>query len=205
MSFIKGAIFAYIFMISTTWSGVSVAADSVFSQAVAVYHEVVGKDDSDATEKAVNLFNQVLEKTPKEYRALIYMGSLTARQAKLSWMPWSKLKLVNSGIDMMDKGIDAVSAQTTDPHILIEAHMVRGITSARIPKMFKRYAVATSDFKFIREHPSFAHIGTVNQATVMAFSAVLLHREGAEAEAAKFLDSARGIDKATAEKIWMER
>lgn len=202
---LKKAIFTYAIMTSIALFANSYAADSRFDQAVVAYQRVIAADDSDAIEKAITQFDEVLAENPKEYRSLIYKGSLTARSAKSSWMPWKKLKLANTGIDMMDKGIDALKTNTTDAHLLIEGHMVRGITSARMPKMFKRYAIAGSDFKFIREHAAFSKMGLVNQATVMAFSAVLAHRAEAEGDAVKFLDAARKLDSGTAEKIWAER
>ncbi len=181
------------------------AAQSEFDKAVANYRQVVDKGDYDATEEAIKMFQSVLSKDPAEYRAMVYSGSLTTRLAKLAWAPWNKLKHVNGGIDMMDKGVEAVDKSNKDPQVVIESHMIRGITSARIPKQFKREAVAVADFKLIRNHPAFDKTNNESRVRVLAYSAVLSHRQEDAAGAAKFLSMARSINPEAAEQIWAER
>ena len=197
--------FAILLLVLSMISSNAIASPTDFGRAVETYYQVLDKEDFDATEGAIRSFKSILEKNPGEYRANVYVGSLTTQLAKLAWAPWNKLKYVHEGIDLMDKGVEAVDKGTKDPQIVIESHMIRGITSSRIPKTFKRGPVAAADFKLIREHEAFSKIGAENQATALAFSAVLAHRQGDEKAAAAFLASARAANATVSSKIWSER
>lgn len=198
-------VLACLLLAFSLTTGAAAASESDFDRAVANYLKVIRKNDFDATEEAIKAFKEVLEKNPAEHRANVYMGSLTAQLAKLAWIPWNKLRYVHRGIELMDKGVEAVDKSIKDPQVVIDSHMIRGITSARIPSAFKRGTVAAADFRLIREHPEFGRIGAVNQATVYAFSAVLAHRRDDEKAAAVFLASARSANAEVANRIWSER
>jgi len=185
------------------------AAQATLTDAVARYRQVITQNDAQATQAAIQMFRAVLDAAPGEHRATVYIGSLTASQAKQVWLPWKKLRYVNDGIDLMDKGVEALDelnkGNGENARALLEAHMVRAITSARLPKRFKRETVAAADFKLIREHPAFARMDMEDKAAVWAFSAVLQHRQGNASAAADFFAKARGESLAVAEKIWAEK
>lgn len=203
MSFARQSLI--LLAVSISLQGVGMAQGANMQTAVTAYNNAISGDNTNAIEAAIKMFDDILTSNPEEHLALIYKGSLTAKLAKVSWMPWNKLRFVNQGIDLMDKGVEALQAKKADARTEIVARMVRGITSARIPSAFKRGKTASADFQFIRQHPSFASMESAHRATALAYSAVLLWREGNEPEAQKYLAQARTIDRSIADGIWNEK
>jgi len=90
----------------------SVAAQATLTDAVARYRQVIVQNNAQATQAAIQMFRAVLEAAPEEHRATVYIGSLSTSQAKHVWLPWKKLRYVNDGIDLMDKGVEALDCWT---------------------------------------------------------------------------------------------
>jgi len=180
-------------------------AISHYSEAVSLFHKAIKNYDSSSIEQAIKLFDAIIDSNPGDARALIYKGSLLSALAKTSWMPWNKLAYLNNGVDLMDKGMDMLLANKTDPHIEIEMRMVRGITSAKIPNVFKRGNVAATDFKMIRENTNFHKMSLDDKSTVLSYSAVLAHRVGENNKAEQFLKEAQALNLNIADAIWREK
>ncbi|MDH4275808.1 MAG: hypothetical protein OEW08_12295, partial [Gammaproteobacteria bacterium] len=83
-----------------------------------------------------------------------------------------------------------------------EVRMVRGTTSARIPKVFGRGSTARADFKAIINHPLFSSISPANQASAYAWLAVLTARENDTSNSQAYLQKARLANADTANTIW---
>lgn len=167
------------------------------------YSQAQAKGDSDTIEKALDLATQYAEKYPRDGRAMTYQGSLATMKARESVLPWRKLGSLNQGVDLMDEGVSAVlkDRESVGSRVEIEVRMVRGITSARIPKLFGRGSVARSDFLSVIANPHFNGLNNVNKATVYVWLAVLAHRQNDGSGFNDWLSKARSADAATAISI----
>lgn len=167
----------------------------------AAYQVARNHATTEDVDKALDLADGFLVDHPQDGRALTYRGSLSALRARLSWMPWKKLGMLNDGISQMDEGVSLVSKAAAGTAQEIEVRMVRGTTSANIPGAFGRGGVAYSDFKAVVNHPRFGDISIENRAAAMAWLAALSRRQGQEAEGERLQKEAEAIDQAIALKI----
>lgn len=168
----------------------------------AAYAQARDHTEAEVVDQALALADTYLQRNPKDGRALTYRGSLAAMRARVSWMPWKKLGMLHEGINQMDDGLTLVTRAGAPGEVEIDARMVRGITSARIPATFGRGGVATSDFKAIVKHPHFASISAEHRATALAWLAVMNKRQGQQAEADRLRSEAEAVDAAAARKVW---
>lgn len=175
-----------------------------WEQVQAAYATARERGDSDAIDAALALADAFTEAHPLDGVALTYRGSLGAMRAKSAWLPWKKLSLLNEGMRQMDEGIVMATRSAAGTSQEIDARMVRGITSARIPRTFGRGGVALGDFRFIVNSPQFPRMQPQHQATALAWLAVMLKRSGNEMESQPLQQRAQGIDAATAQSIARE-
>lgn len=165
------------------------------------YEQARERSDASSIDKALDLADEFIKVNPQDGRALTYRGSLASMRARESWMPWKKLSMLHEGIAQMDEGIDLLTAKAKGSSEEIEARMVRGITSARIPQAFGRGSVAVGDFRFIEQSPIFGKMKPQDQATTLAWLSALVSRQGKEQESASLFGRASAIDATIAEKI----
>lgn len=173
-----------------------------FQAAITSYNSAISQGSSGDIKDSIAHFDRILAKDPDNPRATTYKGSLLARLAKVSWMPWNKLSYLNEGIDLMDQGVDRALQSHADPRTVIELRMVRGITSTKIPSVFKRGATAMGDFNAIRTLPSFRAMAPNHQAIVLTYTAILEQRYGRESSSQSFLAQAKKVDDKVATTIW---
>lgn len=99
-------------------------------------------ENADSIETALSLFKEIGEDDRLAGLTLTYRGALTALKGKFAWLPNTKYRLVNEGLDMMDQGV----AQSTGN---IEARFIRGTTCYYLPFFFNRKETAQEDFRII--------------------------------------------------------
>lgn len=194
-----GAAIVGIPLVATTPS--AAATSPTWENVRSAYQIARSEVTADEVDKALAIADGFLAEHPRDGRALTYRGSLSALRARLSWMPWKKLGMLNDGISQMDEGVTLVSKAAAGTAQEIEVRMVRGTTSANIPGAFGRGGVAYSDFKAVVNHPRFGDISTENRAAAMAWLAALSRRQGQEAEGERLQKEAEAIDQAIALKI----
>jgi hypothetical protein len=175
-----------------------------WSAVTAAYSNAHAKGDSQAIEDALDLATKYVEKHPGDGRGLTYRGSLAAMKARESYLPWRKLSSLNQGVDWMDEGVSAVlnNKELAGTRTEIEVRMVRGTTSARIPKLFGRGSVARADFLAVVSNPHFNAVSNINKASVYAWLAVLSNRQNDSPGTNDWLNKARAADATTANSIW---
>ena len=194
-----------LIMSTTFFVSFAGAADTPQWTAVAAaYSSAQTKGDSGAIEDALDLATKYVEQHPGDGRAMTYRGSLAAMKARESYLPWRKLGSLNQGVDWMDEGVGAIVASkaSAGTGLEIEVRMVRGITSARIPKMFGRGSVARADFLAVIANPHFSAVNPNHKASAYAWLAVLSNRQNDDAGTKEWLSKARAADTAVANAIW---
>lgn len=152
-------------------------------------------------DRALALADDYLTARPEDGRALTYRGSLAALRARLSWLPWKKLSLLNKGIGQMEEGVARVRHAAGGTPLEMEVRLVRATTSASIPAAFGRAGVALSDFKAVVGHPQFSFLPPEHRATALAWLAALCRRRGEASEAEGLQRDAEAIDLAIADRV----
>ncbi len=179
-------------------------AAPTWEQVHAAYGIARERGDAASIDAALEMADAFTAAHPQDGVALTYRGSLAAMSARVAWLPWKKLSLLNEGIRQMDEGIAMASRTVPGTPQEIDARMVHGITSARIPRTFGRGGAALGDFRFIVNSPQFPRLQPQHQATALSWLAVMLKRSGNEAESQSILQRALAIDAAIARAISQE-
>jgi len=152
-------------------------------------------------DRALDLADAYLSTHPQDGLGWTYRGSLAALRARISWLPWKKLGLLNEGIRQMDEGVEIVRKSHPGSFVELVARMVRGITSANIPGTFGRGGVAFSDFQAVVRHTHFTTLSAVHRATVLAWLAVMYQRQGQGGEANRLQREAEALDPVVARQV----
>lgn len=184
--------------------GAQPAGSPEWQRVQGAYAQARDRGESEAIDAALKLADGFVAAHPGDGRALTYRGSLAAMRAKVSLMPWTKLAMLHEGIQQMDDGVDRVlrDKALAGGEIELDVRMVRGITSARIPRAFGRGSVAVADFRSVAASSHFDQMLPAHRATALAWLAVLAKRQGDEKAGGDYLARARGFDAVTASSIW---
>ena len=113
-------------------------------------YDLAMTSDIETLSRAVKTLDAVLARDPSNPEATIYKGSLIAKIADLEFWFWDKLAHANQGIALMAEGMskldgDAGESVTEDRKLVM--YMVRGITLAYMPAMFRQSTVATRELE----------------------------------------------------------
>jgi hypothetical protein len=151
-----------------------------------------------APEAALAVVEAYLRTHPHDAPALAYKGSLKTMQARDAAIPWKKMRLLGEGFELLDRAYARSGGDR------LEILMVGGITNASVPKTFGRRGLAERDLRQAIASPGFLRLPDAGKVTVYAWLAVALS-ERDSAESRRYLDLARALDGAAAERIWSRR
>lgn len=131
-----------------------------------LYHDEVAKEENgDYTDRAEELFKEVLTEDKTNAMALAYYGSLMTLMGRDAFLPWNKMKYVEQGCDKMDKAI------TIQPDN-ITIRMTRAMNNVNLPDFFNRIGYILEDFKYLRENQAFSSFDTSMQTEIFFYSGV---------------------------------
>lgn len=100
-------------------------------------------EDKKQIEPAIEMFQRIAQREPKYAgRAQVYIGALVTLKGKHAFLPHTKLKWANRGLEIMDTGLE----KNPDD---IEALFIHGATCYHLPFFFRRGDDAQRDFKKI--------------------------------------------------------
>ena len=125
------------------------ADSSKWGELVQTYYQVT-KGEGDA-EKTLELFNTWQKEHPDHVLVAVYLGALHCLKARDAWAPWTKMSLVNKGVDLMDKAVENVAKKA--PQDLIRARIERAFVDAELPDMFGRKDVALENLEMVVSSP----------------------------------------------------
>lgn len=185
-------------------SAAPAAAGTEWTAVHSAYTQARDRGETGAIDQALELADAYVKAHPADGRALTYRGSLAAMRARASLLPWRKLSYLHEGIQQMDDGVERVvrDGKLAGGDVEIDVRMVRGITSARIPRAFGRGGTAVADFRAITSLPRFDQLQPEHRASALAWLAVLAQRQGDEKASTDLLNRARASDARTAQTIW---
>lgn len=134
-------------------------------QLATIYHDmVIEEENDDATERAEELFESILQKKRDHVEALVYYGSLLTLKGRDAFLPWNKLSYVEEGCDEMDKAVQLAPQNVT-------LRITRALNNINLPGFFNRQTYYLEDFEFIRNHPAFVSFPPDLQQRILFSSA----------------------------------
>jgi tetratricopeptide (TPR) repeat protein len=150
---------------------------------------------------AVDYLDEILRDDPQNPEALIYKGSILAKIASVDFWFWNKLARANEGIDLMSLGMKLLEDEQGVPeNQKLIMYIIRGITCASIPGVFKQRDIAIWELVRAKDHPYFPFVDAQTQAKVLVSLSNMYKSKGDKESAAQLLREAAAIDAPTAEK-----
>lgn len=106
------------------------------------WHNICLEGDTKKIGQHIELFENVLKKSPKDDLARAYLGSAYALKAKHSFFPPTKLSSLKKGKSLLEA---AVKNSPSNPRV----RMVRAIAYHKVPKRFGTHPTSISDFEML--------------------------------------------------------
>lgn len=116
-----------------------------------------------ATALAQRIFAQLLATDSDNPLYLAYYGSTFTLQGRDSFSPWTKLRLINQGVGILDRALALLNAGRASADALagtarLEARLVSIATLVALPdSLFHRLAVARREYRQAASDPEFAN------------------------------------------------
>jgi hypothetical protein len=117
----------------------------------------------DATALAQRILAQLLATDSDNPLYLAYYGSTFTLQGRDSFAPWTKLRLINQGVGILDRALNLLNAGHARADALtgtasLEARLVSIATLVALPdSLFHRLAVARREYRQAVSDPEFAN------------------------------------------------
>jgi len=89
------------------------ADESAFAQARSVFMQALQERDG-ALEQATARFKSLVRNEPGNPVYLAYLGACTALHAREAWMPWSKMRYGEAGVEMIDRALGAAEKRNRE-------------------------------------------------------------------------------------------
>jgi len=135
--------------------------ESAFVEAVQLVQRA-SAGDAKAVDGAVAAFEALSRIDPANPLYAAYLGSAIGMKARAAWMPWSKMKYAEQGLDHIDRALQALRPEherqlVRGTPIGIEARMVAAMNFLKLPdEIFHRRAAGKRLIAEVLEHPGFA-------------------------------------------------
>lgn len=141
-----------------------------FIKAQAVFEQGLRGSEND-NKNAGEQFKHLTELEPGNPLFMAYYGSTYALKADHAWMPWTRLKLGEQGLELIDKALKLLSAEhdqilVRSVPMSIETRLVAINTFLKMPQMFfhGRYDAGKNLLAEIMKGPLFAASPPIIQA-----------------------------------------
>jgi hypothetical protein len=178
--------FACAMLLCLAWQspdarGTDAAAQQRFVQARSAFEAARG-GTSGAADIAQEKFRQLLSEEPANPLYLAYYGSTYTLQARESSLPWTKIRLVNKGVELLDQALKLLHAtegthRISDPADPLETRLVAIATYIALPDaLFHRMAVAKRTLNEAMASPVFAQ-ATADLRGHLIYEGALIARE----------------------------
>ena len=138
--------------------------------------------DKPSLPKAIAIFEQLLEQEPDNVVYAAYLGSATTLAGAHAFWPWEKIKLAETGMDMLDANLAALTKADEDRVLLgipmsLEVLLISANTFTDVPDMFHRYDDGTALIRKLLAHPKYASSHEQFRAAVQIRVAVIAEQE----------------------------
>ena len=168
-----------------------------FQQAETLYQRGVAGDD-DATDQAQGLLLALHEEEPGNPLVMVYLGGTYALQGRDAWMPWSKTRLAEKGLDQMAK---ALKFLPKEPVILpdgrsldLHVRIVCAINFTQVPKFFGRFEQGQLLFEQLLADPRLSDFSARSKAELYYYAGAAAAKGDQEERARGLLGQALASD-----------
>lgn len=135
--------------------------ESAFIEAVQLVQRA-SAGDARAIDGAVEAFESLSRSDPSNPLYGAYLGSATGMKARAAWMPWSKMKYAEQGLDHVDRALRALKPEH-DRQLMrgapvgVETRIVAARMFLKVPdEFFHRRAAGKKLIAEVLAHPQFA-------------------------------------------------
>jgi hypothetical protein len=136
-------------------------AESAFVEAAQLVQRA-SAGDAKAIDGAVAAFEALSRADPANPLYAAYLGSATGMKAREAWMPWTKIKYAERGLDHVDRALQALKPEH-DRQLMrgapvgVETRIVAARLFLRVPdEFFHRRAAGKKLIAEVLAHPQFA-------------------------------------------------
>jgi len=167
------------------------AAPAAFVAAQADFERVLAGDAA-AHQRAHAQFEKLVEAEPGNPLYLAYLGSTFAIQGREAWAPWTKMKLAEKGLGLLDKALALLTPEHDHQAvrgipISAEVRLNAAVTFLAVPGFMNRTEPARVVLADALASPSFAATPGTFQARLLAQGALLAKRDKKAAQEAEYL------------------
>lgn len=154
------------------------AGEPAFAEAQQIFMQArEGRDG--ALEKATEKFKALAEKDAANPLFQSYLGACLALKGDSAWMPWSKMRYTEQGLDKIDAALASLASITGDKlediQKRLETRYVAAETFIKIPdKIFHRAAAGRKLLQEVTSSPDYPKTNAAFRAVVDKFSAAIL-------------------------------
>ena len=189
MKFVSSFLLFLCLICSSTVS-VYAMDENMFSKSHAIYMKGIDGSESDL-EKAIEYFDKLSVSAPFDIFVNTYRGSLRSRMAQHVLMPWSKMKHVDAGSELMDNAIDDISevhdSQTIGGTTLsFRMKLTAAHTYFRFPRFLNRYQDAKDLVADLLESPNLETTSQEAKNNLYGLAAEIAEEDGDEQKKAAF-------------------
>lgn len=182
-------------------SNLTFAAENRSIMSLRTLYKVAVTERGDAVNAAMAKADEILERQPNDTVALVYKGSLLTMMGGDAFMPWNKLRYVQGGIDLMDNALGTIQRfRSHGADAGVEALMVAAFTNSRLPRMFKRDALARQQIAELIVHPAFGTLEYELRVQALEIAAEYARSDGDASRAAELLTRAAGLRQVASER-----
>lgn len=170
---------------------VSAPAHGAFLEAFALFQ--LAREDGAQIGNAIAAFETLMRQAPQEPLYLAYLGSALALKAGAAWMPWTKMKYAEQGLDHLDHALAALSPRDESRSlrgtpVALETRLVAATTFLKVPDdLFHRRAQAGRLIAQVLAYPSLTALPAGFRASIHQAAAEAARLEGKRGEEKKHL------------------
>ncbi|VAW52288.1 hypothetical protein MNBD_GAMMA06-1252 [hydrothermal vent metagenome] len=118
-------------------------AEQNFIDAQEIFEQSLAGNESKTT-AAIDSFQTLVNNNPEQPLFLVYLGSAYTLKARDSWMPWTRLSNVDTGLEKIDKAIQMLTPEHGEQKIRgsiisIETRLVAISTFLQVPGFLNRF------------------------------------------------------------------
>ncbi|MDP1605770.1 MAG: hypothetical protein Q8L93_03865 [Rhodocyclaceae bacterium] len=157
------ATYALIATLLALFTALPARADPLadFTAAESIFRKAAAKESS-ATDEAVRRFEQLsAADSPLSPLFTAYLGAAQTMQGRDAWMPWTKMRATERGLDTLEKALRRLELRhnrelVRGTPVAIEVRLVAATTFIAVPSMFNRYDLGKQALRDAFASPAFA-------------------------------------------------
>ena len=171
--------------------------NTAFTDAQAVFETSLAGDKK-ATEPAIEKFSELVQQDPSHPLYLAYLGSAYTLKARDAWMPWTRLRNAEKGLEMIDKALLMLKPQHDEQRlrgsiVSTEAHLVAVSTFLQVPKFMNRQQAAKDLLTATIETPVFEVSAPAVKGRLYLWAAEVAKREEQTDAERNYLEKALAV------------